>query len=529
MATVVSKGFRHIDSEGKSTDVQFGADGDNITVDSEKLTTVIDELKNTANIAHLHFGVCSTAAATAAKTVSISDFELKEGAEALVYIVTSNTAANPTLNISSTGAKSLRTSLSVGATGSIGKTLRAGLYHVVYYNNYYWVNSMTLVPSHGYVYGPNTLSTYSYNYGHIVNSSSFPVPNVDTLLLPGTYTSSAASTSVYLIHEDAYMKGYNHIDRKITAASDAFSVLNMTNPKVWVYSLYQTTSKSVVFEDIYFKLTSDTQYGILMMAYSSDSVVKFKNCVFELDCTKAFFVRSGHLEFENCSFFVTTETNSECIHIVEGVSSNTGTELSVSFNNCYVEGKALTDDHNSYKHIYLASLSGYHTRLFVTNCEIIECSPYKTEYSTSTSNASADCDISIVNNHIKTAQIGPYDMASSGYKNGCFIFSDNIWEVVSSNVGGDTGRTGKFVIHGGQESIINNNTILANGQTTFTYWCNCSSVMVNSFVGNTVSDNVYLGKMGSGQAYLTATGNTVSGTLTTATFTKTSKGYNATE
>lgn len=55
------------------------------------------------------YGVCSTAAATAAKTVTISDskFTLQSGATIVIKFTTTNTAANPTLNVDGTGAKAI--------------------------------------------------------------------------------------------------------------------------------------------------------------------------------------------------------------------------------------------------------------------------------------------------------------------------------------------------------------------------------------------------------------------------------------
>ncbi|MDE7331198.1 MAG: hypothetical protein K2O16_03005 [Lachnospiraceae bacterium] len=52
-----------------------------------------------------NYGTCSTAAATAAKVVSCNGFGLVTGAEITVKFTVTNTAANPTLNVNSTGAK----------------------------------------------------------------------------------------------------------------------------------------------------------------------------------------------------------------------------------------------------------------------------------------------------------------------------------------------------------------------------------------------------------------------------------------
>jgi hypothetical protein len=59
------------------------------------------------------YGTCSTAAATAAKTVSIVDNPLfysdgKRGTRILVMFTYTNTAANPTLNVPQMGTKGIR-------------------------------------------------------------------------------------------------------------------------------------------------------------------------------------------------------------------------------------------------------------------------------------------------------------------------------------------------------------------------------------------------------------------------------------
>ena len=59
----------------------------------------------TANI--IHYGTCSTAAATVAKTVSCTGFTLVTGAEITIRFTVTNTAKCPTLNVNNTGAKAI--------------------------------------------------------------------------------------------------------------------------------------------------------------------------------------------------------------------------------------------------------------------------------------------------------------------------------------------------------------------------------------------------------------------------------------
>ena len=55
----------------------------------------------------LPYNSCSTAASTAAKTVSAGSFSLEKGAMVVVKFSNTNTASSPTLNVSGTGAKSI--------------------------------------------------------------------------------------------------------------------------------------------------------------------------------------------------------------------------------------------------------------------------------------------------------------------------------------------------------------------------------------------------------------------------------------
>ena len=72
-----------------------------------KLATArtIDGLSFDGSANRSHFAVCSTAAATAAKTATITGFTLETGAIANIQFTYTNTAASPTLNINGTGAK----------------------------------------------------------------------------------------------------------------------------------------------------------------------------------------------------------------------------------------------------------------------------------------------------------------------------------------------------------------------------------------------------------------------------------------
>ena len=65
------------------------------------------------------YGVCSTAGTTAAKTVSVENFSLEQGASLRVKFNNTNTATSPTLNVNSTGAKAIYCKGQAVATGQI--------------------------------------------------------------------------------------------------------------------------------------------------------------------------------------------------------------------------------------------------------------------------------------------------------------------------------------------------------------------------------------------------------------------------
>lgn len=91
-----------------------------------------------------HYGVCSTAAATGAKTVSIPGFRLTDGVDVYVKFTVANTAgvADLTLNVQNTGAKHIKR---IGTTNLSAKENLAknGVYHFIYDgSNWLWVGGV---------------------------------------------------------------------------------------------------------------------------------------------------------------------------------------------------------------------------------------------------------------------------------------------------------------------------------------------------------------------------------------------------
>ena len=89
----------------------------------------IDGVSFNGTTNNTHYGTCSTAAATAAKTVSVTGFTLAAGARITVKFTVTNTAANPTLNVNGTGAKAVYYK---GAAISAGYLAANKVYEFVY-------------------------------------------------------------------------------------------------------------------------------------------------------------------------------------------------------------------------------------------------------------------------------------------------------------------------------------------------------------------------------------------------------------
>ena len=91
--------------------------------------------------ANTPIGECSVAAGTAAKTVSLGadNYTLRAGAVVTVKFTNTNTAANPTLNVAGTGAKSIMYGSVAITTENLDKAGTAGLYMRYMYDGTYWV------------------------------------------------------------------------------------------------------------------------------------------------------------------------------------------------------------------------------------------------------------------------------------------------------------------------------------------------------------------------------------------------------
>ena len=131
---------------------------------------------NTKELSEMYcYGICSTAASTQAKTVSMSGFVLKTYCKVCVKFTYANTASSPTLNVNGTGAKTIRYNNSNISSGQI----KANHTYEFIYDGTYWqlvgdldTNTDTKVTSVGNHYSPsaNANSKLSANNGNYISA-----------------------------------------------------------------------------------------------------------------------------------------------------------------------------------------------------------------------------------------------------------------------------------------------------------------------------------------------------------------------
>lgn len=134
-----------------------------------------------------HYGACSTAAGTAAKTVSLTNFTLATGARITIKFTVTNTAASPTLNVNGTGAKPI---VYRGSAISAGYLAANRVYEFVYDGtNYALVGDIDTNTNTTYSAGAGlTLSGTQFKHTNSVTAGTAKGDDSKTLVYGGTFT-----------------------------------------------------------------------------------------------------------------------------------------------------------------------------------------------------------------------------------------------------------------------------------------------------------------------------------------------------
>jgi hypothetical protein len=187
-----------------------------------------------------YYGTCSTAAATAAKTVSVgSTFTLTPGVQVTVTFTNGNTSSTNTLNVNSEGAKNI----SWGTYGS-NNNISAGDTWLFVYSGSYWIP----IGNKGLLSVGNTSSGYvlqnvnSPTCGLAISNASTVLDSADGALYinnGGLGKNSIFSSKGNIVAEKGFFKGaFAHNTNVVTGAT----TLGDTDSLV----LYDSTSNATI-------------------------------------------------------------------------------------------------------------------------------------------------------------------------------------------------------------------------------------------------------------------------------------------
>lgn len=159
---VTSDGYGHVTAVTNRTITLPAAPGSVGTLSTPR---AIDGVNFNGSADISHYGTCSTAASTAAKTVAVTNYKLVTGGHVYVKFTVTNSAANPTLNVNSTGAKAIYYR---GSAISAGYLAANRTYEFIYNGTQY-----ELVGD----IDTNTNTTYSAGTGLDLSGTTFSLEN----------------------------------------------------------------------------------------------------------------------------------------------------------------------------------------------------------------------------------------------------------------------------------------------------------------------------------------------------------------
>ncbi|MDE7281030.1 MAG: hypothetical protein K2N36_04760 [Ruminiclostridium sp.] len=200
----------------------------------------------------LVYGTCSTAAATAAKAVALTGFTLVTGAAVIVKFTVTNTAASPTLNVNSTGAKAIRYKNAAITAGY----LVANKTYLFAYDGTYWqlvgdvdtntTYSAATTSAAGLMSAADktkldnsTIVAYSGAIASSANpktvTKALPSGKTKCLVIVGAYAPGTTSVGEYIISGSVFISGLNP---NMTQPNSSYTVIsNFTEHIVFQYQV----------------------------------------------------------------------------------------------------------------------------------------------------------------------------------------------------------------------------------------------------------------------------------------------------
>lgn len=182
---------------GETKTITFQSAG---TYNTEDIVFSVSGSGGDTNTTLSGFAYSNTAAGTAAKTATMPGFALSSGQRIVLYLATSSTVANATLNINSAGAKAVR----IGGAATTASNFTSG-YWICAYDGTYWNAEK--------IYLTDNNTTYNFSGTSFTSTNSTASDkNANNLTSNGTYyyasngpsTDLGASTADGALYVQAY-------------------------------------------------------------------------------------------------------------------------------------------------------------------------------------------------------------------------------------------------------------------------------------------------------------------------------------
>lgn len=189
-----------------------------------------------------HFGSCSTAAATAAKTVTLEDsmsFTLEKGASVFVKFTNANGVANPTLAVNGTTAAAIKRYGTTAPSASAPTSWQAGsVVHLVYDGTYWqmvgWLNDSYTNGTLGQIFG--TCTPPSSGVACTVSNSAYSLAKYGVVAIKFDTRDVPASATLNINGKGAHAIYYQGaaIGAGVIKAGDvAFFMYDDTSPGIY--------------------------------------------------------------------------------------------------------------------------------------------------------------------------------------------------------------------------------------------------------------------------------------------------------
>jgi hypothetical protein len=228
--------------------------------DISKITTpdgtAYDIKDETAREHCIYYGTCGTAAATAAKVATVNGVtELKTGITIAVKFTYTNTIANPTLNVNSLGAKSIKRYGTTAPSTSAASAWNAGsvvtlTYDGTYWQMHDWNNSTYSALSDADMKAGTATASRLITAARLKEAVEYHAPVTSVNGNTGDVTVSVPTKVSELTNDSGFITGYTETDPTVPSWAKASSKPSYTASEVGAVPTTRKVNGKALSSDI---------------------------------------------------------------------------------------------------------------------------------------------------------------------------------------------------------------------------------------------------------------------------------------